>query len=100
MGHDATGLRRRRSKGSTDLPSGVTLTTTCICWRRNHRKSNTVLRARREWQRFQANRRMYDAIYDWHTLEGPFVRRHNNKYYCFYSGGRWEIHTLKPWRRG
>ena len=47
----------------------------------------TVLRARNDWQRFQNNRRMYDAIYDWHTLEGPFVRRHNDKYYCFYSGG-------------
>lgn len=23
---------------------------------------------------------------EWHTLEGPFVRRHNGKYYCFYSG--------------
>jgi GH43 family beta-xylosidase len=33
---------------------------------------------------------MYDAVYDWHTLEGPFVRRHNNKYYCFYSGGCFE----------
>lgn len=47
----------------------------------------TVLRARHDWQRFQNNRRMYDAVYDWHTLEGPFVRRHNNRYYCFYSGG-------------
>jgi GH43 family beta-xylosidase len=47
----------------------------------------TVLRAKCDWQRFQENRRMYDAIYDWHTLEGPFVRWRDGKYYCFYSGG-------------
>jgi beta-xylosidase len=47
----------------------------------------TVLRARYDWQRFQENRRMYGDIYDWHTLEGPFVRIHQGKYYCFYSGG-------------
>jgi len=25
--------------------------------------------ARSNWQRFQANRSMYDGIYDWHTLK-------------------------------
>ncbi len=49
-----------------------------------------VLRARCDWQRFQANRPMYGGIYDWHTLEGPCVRKHQGRYYCFYSGGRWE----------
>jgi beta-xylosidase len=50
----------------------------------------TVLRARCDWQRFEANRLMYGARWDWHTLEGPFVRKHEGRYYCFYSGGRWE----------
>lgn len=49
-----------------------------------------VLRARSDWQRFQNPREMYGRIWDWHTLEGPFVRKHEGKYYCFYSGGRWE----------
>lgn len=47
----------------------------------------TVLRARCDWQRFENNRAMYGGIYDWHTLEGPFVRFREGKYYCFYSGG-------------
>jgi GH43 family beta-xylosidase len=33
---------------------------------------------------------MYNGVYDWHTLEGPCVRKHEGRYYCFYSGGRWE----------
>lgn len=49
-----------------------------------------VLRARYDWQRFLVNRPMYGGVYDWHTLEGPCVRKHNDRYYCFYSGGRWE----------
>lgn len=49
-----------------------------------------VLRARHDWQRFESNRLMYGQRWDWHTLEGPGVRKHDGKYYCFYSGGRWE----------
>ncbi len=49
-----------------------------------------VLRARHEWQRFLADRPMYGRRFDWHTLEGPCVRRHAGRYWCFYSGGRWE----------
>ena len=49
-----------------------------------------VLRARYDWQRFLADRPMYGGRYDWHTLEGPTVRRHDGRYWCFYSGGRWE----------
>jgi beta-xylosidase len=56
-------------------------------------EGRAVLRATRDWQRFQANRRIYGATYDWHTLEGPFVRKHGGRYYCFYSGGRWENET-------
>lgn len=52
--------------------------------------ARVVLRARQDWQRFLADRSMYGGTYDWHTLEGPCVRKHENRYYCFYSGGRWE----------
>lgn len=52
-----------------------------------------VLRARHDWQRFLKDRPMYGGTYDWHTLEGPFVRKHNGRYYCFYSAGRWEDDT-------
>jgi beta-xylosidase len=53
----------------------------------------TVLRACFDWQRFKAARPMYGGIYDWHTLEGPCVRKHAGRYYCFYSGGCWESET-------
>ncbi|MDF2387764.1 glycoside hydrolase family 43 protein [Nostoc ellipsosporum NOK] len=53
-------------------------------------QGKVVLRARSDWQRFLANRLMYGKIFDWHTLEGPCVRKHGGRYYCFYSGGRWE----------
>lgn len=53
-------------------------------------ESKVVLRARSNWQRFLADRSMYGGIYDWHTLEGAFVRKHDGRYYCFYSGGCWE----------
>lgn len=52
--------------------------------------AKVVLRAHQDWQRFMANRPMYGGYYDWHTLEGPSVRKHEGRYYCFYSGGRWE----------
>lgn len=54
------------------------------------REPKVVLRARHDWQRFLCDRSMYSGVYDWHTLEGPCVRKHDNRYYCFYSGGRWE----------
>jgi beta-xylosidase len=50
----------------------------------------TLLRATAEWQRYLRDRQMYGAVYDWHTLEGPFVRRRAGRYWCFYSGGAWE----------
>ncbi|MGV3774959.1 MAG: glycoside hydrolase family 43 protein, partial [Verrucomicrobiales bacterium] len=50
-------------------------------------KPQTVMRATCDWQRFQADRPMYGQIFDWHTLEGPCVRKRNGNYYCFYSGG-------------
>ena len=50
-------------------------------------KHKTVIRATQGWQRFKANREMYGAVYDWHTIEGPCVRKRNGLYHCFYSGG-------------
>lgn len=50
----------------------------------------TVLRATADWQIFSREREMYGGIYDWYTLEGPFVRKHEGRYYLFYSGGAWE----------
>ena len=52
----------------------------------------TVLRARYPWTLYQAKRRMdvYDATFDWHTIEGAFVRRHAGRYYLFYSGSNWQ----------
>ncbi|WP_230688155.1 glycoside hydrolase family 43 protein [Hymenobacter jeongseonensis] len=53
-------------------------------------ESRTVMRARHDWTVFEKNRTMplYDnkTFAEWHTLEGPFIRKHAGKYYCFYSG--------------
>lgn len=53
-------------------------------------KPRTVLRATADWQLFRQNRPMYGSIYDWYTLEGPFVVKRDGRYYCFYSGGAWQ----------
>lgn len=52
--------------------------------------SRTVLRASQDWQLYRRGREMYGAVYDWYTLEGPFVVRRAGRYFCFYSGGAWE----------
>lgn len=52
-----------------------------------------VLRARCDWQCFQRSRQIYGGKWDWHTLEGPCVLRRHGRYYCLYSGGRWENDT-------
>jgi GH43 family beta-xylosidase len=56
-------------------------------------EERVVLRARSEWQRFMKDRPMYGGVYDWHTVEGPCVRKRTGRYYCFYSGGRWETES-------
>lgn len=53
-------------------------------------RSSVVLAPTDEWQLFQRDRSKYGRTYDWHTLEGPTVRRHDGRYYCFYSGGSWQ----------
>jgi GH43 family beta-xylosidase len=68
-----------------------------------------VIRPHADWQLFKAQRSMYGAVYDWHTIEGVALRFHNGHYYCFYSGGAWEHdnygisyvvadHVLGPYR--
>lgn len=42
-------------------------------------ETKVILRAHHDWQRFLADRPMYGGIYDWHTLEGPCVRKHENR---------------------
>jgi len=51
-----------------------------------------VARAAYDWTLFQANRRMdvYNQTFNWHTIEGPCVVKHDGKYYCFYSGSNWQ----------
>ncbi len=49
----------------------------------------TVTRPHAEWQIFERDRHWYDRVWDWFTVEGPFVRKHDGRYWCFYSGGAW-----------
>lgn len=52
----------------------------------------TVVRARHPWTLYEANRRMevYGKTFDWHTIEGAFVRKRGGRYYCFYSGSNYQ----------
>ncbi|MBA4147172.1 MAG: family 43 glycosylhydrolase [Verrucomicrobia bacterium] len=56
-------------------------------------EEKVVLRSKCNWQLFKAQREMYGKIWDWHTMEGPCVRKRNGLYYCFYSGGCYENDT-------
>ena len=73
-------------------------------------QATTIVRPDADWQIYQLARPMYGRIFDWHTLEGPSVVRHDSRYYCFFSGGSWKDasygvswaesdHPLGPWRR-
>lgn len=68
-----------------------------------------VMRAHWPWQIYERNRAMAGKVADWYTLEGPIVRKHEGKYYCFYSGGNYQNDSygvdylvadspLGPWR--
>ncbi len=52
--------------------------------------SRVILRATADWQLYLANRLMYGAHHDWHTLEGPSVVHHAGRYWMLYSGGNWQ----------
>jgi len=67
-----------------------------------------VLQPDADWQIYERGRSMYDAVYDWHTLEGPAVLHRRGTYWMTYSGGAWTgagygvswasaDHPLGPW---
>ena len=56
-------------------------------------RPRTLLRASGDWQIFRRGREMYGRTWDWHTLEGPCVRKRDGRYYLMYSGGAWEEPT-------
>ena len=74
----------------TDRPGTALVVDRLVDMTRLAGEERVVARAQHEWQRFVSNRVMYGAVYDWHTLEGPCVRKHDGRYYCFFSSGRWE----------
>jgi len=51
-----------------------------------------VARAAHDWTLYESNRWMsvYDRTFNWHTIEGPCVLKHDGKYYCLYSGANWQ----------
>jgi arabinan endo-1,5-alpha-L-arabinosidase len=53
---------------------------------------HVVARAAFDWTLFQSNRWMgvFNQTFNWHTIEGPSVLKHDGKYYCFYSGANWQ----------
>jgi beta-xylosidase len=53
---------------------------------------HVVVRAHHDWTLYEANRRMdvYNGTFDWHTIEGPCVLKHDGKYYCIYSGANYQ----------
>jgi arabinan endo-1,5-alpha-L-arabinosidase len=53
-------------------------------------RPRTLLHATGDWQVYRRGREMYGKVYDWHTLEGPFVRKRDGRYWLFYSGGAWQ----------
>ena len=53
-----------------------------------------ILRANADWQIYERNRTHYGRTWTaWHTVEGPCVVAHDDRYYCFYSGGNWQTHA-------
>lgn len=52
-------------------------------------KPQLVVRPKYPWTLFEANRKMdlYGGqVFDWHTIEAPWVVKRDGRYYCFYSG--------------
>ncbi|HYP05955.1 MAG TPA: glycoside hydrolase family 43 protein, partial [Bryobacteraceae bacterium] len=92
----------------TERPGTVVVVDRMVDMTRLAGEPVVVARAQHEWQRFVSNRVMYGGVYDWHTIEGPCVRKHDARYYCFFSAGRWENesygvdyavadHPMGPW---
>jgi GH43 family beta-xylosidase len=51
-----------------------------------------VTRARYDWQIFDPHREWKGGVC-WHTIEGPFVLKHNGRYYQMFSGGNYQNDT-------
>jgi hypothetical protein len=49
-------------------------------------------RARFDWQVYHPNRPEKGGV-RWHTVEGPFVLKHKDRYYLMFSGGNWQNDT-------
>jgi beta-xylosidase len=52
-------------------------------------RRETVVRPFADWNLFAVERYWYGRTWDWYTVEGPFVRKRDGRYYCFFSGGAW-----------
>ena len=48
-----------------------------------------VTRARYDWQIYDPQRLEKGGV-RWHTIEGPFVLKHNGRYYQMFSAGKWK----------
>jgi beta-xylosidase len=68
----------------------------------------TAIRPFADWHLYEAQRHWYGRTWDWYTVEGPFVRKMDGRYHCFFSGGAWREpsygvsyavaeHPLGPW---
>ncbi|HEV2768331.1 MAG TPA: glycoside hydrolase family 43 protein [Acidimicrobiales bacterium] len=53
------------------------------------RERVTVVRPSEDWHLYERARRWYGRVQDWYTVEGPFVRKRDGRYWCFFSGGAW-----------
>ncbi len=74
-------------------------------------KPRVVVRASAPWQVYEHNRNYKGRLWQaWNCVEGPFVLFHDDRYYCFYSGGAWHTenyglgfavadHPLRPMER-
>lgn len=73
--------------------------------------SKKVITAFADWQIYQRNRKMYGKVYDWHTVEGPWVVKREKTYYCFYATSNWQTpnygvgyavaeNPMGPWKDG
>jgi arabinan endo-1,5-alpha-L-arabinosidase len=52
-------------------------------------KPRMVVRPRYPWTLFKSNRKMDSyggQVFDWHTIEAPWIAKRDGLYYCFYSG--------------
>ncbi|RYG42565.1 glycoside hydrolase [bacterium] len=71
-------------------------------------EAHVVLRANSDWAIYARQRAAYGGVYDWHTLEGPFVLRRGGRLVMLFSGGNFHDetygvdfatadHPLGPW---